>query len=251
MASEGGILNFVGITPAVITQTTQAAGSAAAVAGLQQVWKGAGQSFFGQAGQSLTGNLAGSAVNIALNSALGSQVAGPNGINLTSGASVLASTITPYVTSSVAAGINQSISNSLQNAGPFAGALSGVATSLVNQAFGGITNAIFGGAAGGFASDYKSFPGGSESDPAASGVAYTREDVVFSLQPANQGAQAFGDTSFAFPSSLTQLPFNELTSMPLLAGNKTADVLKSSAMVGGLSTKPVSASNFRTDISLV
>jgi hypothetical protein len=249
MAFTGGALSVLGISPSIITRTAQTAGSAASVAGLQQVWQGAGKSFFGQAGQSLTGNLAGSAVNIALNSNLGSQVAGPGGLKLNSGANLLASTITPYVTTSVAAGINQSINNSLQNAGPFAGALSGVSTSLVNQAFSGVTNAIFGAAAGGFASSYKSFPGGSDSDPSASGSAYTLDEVVFSIQPANQGPQAFGDTSFAFPKSLTMLPFNELTSMPLLAGNKTANVLKSSAMVGGLSKKPVSASNFRTDIT--
>jgi hypothetical protein len=254
MAWEGGAVPVIAAAPSIVTQTAQTAASTAAVAGLQQVWQGAGQSFFGEAGQALTGNLAGSAVNIALNSALGSEVAGPGGFNLTSGATVLASTVTPFVTTSVAAGINQSISNSLQNAGPFAGVLSGVSTSLVNAAVGGITDAIFGGAVGGFAEDYKSFPGGSASDPDADygGIAYTRTDVTFSIQPANQGPQAFGDTSFAFPSSLTTLPFGELASMPLLAGNETADVLKSSAMVGGLSqaSANISSSNFDASLNL-
>ncbi len=250
MAFEGGPLSVIGINPSIITRTAQTAASAAAVAGLQQVWQGAGKSFFGQAGQALTGNLTGSAVNIALNSELGSQVAGAGGLKLDSGANVLASTITPYITTSLAAGINQSINNSLQKAGPFAGAFAGVSTTLVDQAFGGITNAIFGGAAGGFATSYKSFPGGSDSDPSASGSAYTLDEVVFSIQPANQGPQAFGDTSFTFPKSITMLPFNELSSMPLLAGDKTANVLKSSSMVGGLSKKSPSVSNFRTDITL-
>jgi hypothetical protein len=232
MAFEGGPLSVIGISPSVITQTAQTAGSASAVAGLQQVWQGAGQSFFGQAGQALTGNLAGSAVNIALNSALGSQVAGPGGFNLTSGATVLASTVTPFVTTSVAAGINQSINNSLQNAGPFAGALSGVATSLVSQAFGGITNAIFGAAAGGFASDFKSFPGGSPSDPDADygGIAYTRTDVTFSIQPANQGPQAFGDLSAAFSDSFTTLPFGDFVNADFGVDYPVIDAAKSGAM---------------------
>jgi hypothetical protein len=253
MAWEGGPVPLIAAQQGVVTQIAQTAASTAAVAGLQQVWQGAGKSFFGQAGQALVGNLAGSAVNIALNSALGSQVAGPGGFNLTSGATVLASTVTPFVTTSVAAGINQAIGNSLQNAGPFAGVLSGVSTSLVNAAVGGITNAIFGAAAGGFASDFKSFPGGSPSDPDADygGIAYTRTDVTFSIQPANQGPQAFGDKSFSFPASLTQLPFNELASMPLLAeGNESANLVKNLSMRGGISKAPASSSNFRTDISL-
>ena len=230
MASESGPLSVLGINASVITQTAQTAASAAAVAGLQQVWQGAGKSFFGQAGQALAGNLAGSAINIALNSRLGSQVAGPGGIKLDSGAKILASTITPYITSTVAAGINQSINNSLKKAGPFAGVLSGISTSLVNQAFGGITNAIANGAAGGFASSYKSFPGGSDSDPSASGDAYTLDEVIFSIQPANQGPQTSGDASFAFPASLTQLPFKDLTSMPFPFPQAKADLVKKVAM---------------------
>jgi hypothetical protein len=238
MAFEGGPLNVIGITPSVVTQTLQTAASTASVAGLQQVWQGAGQSFFGQAGQALAGNLAGSAVNVALNSALGSQVAGPGGFNLTSGASVLASTITPYVTTSVAAGINQSISNSLQSAGPFAGVLSGISTSLVNAAVGGITNAIFGGAAGGFASDYKTFPGGSDSDPEADygGIAYTRTDVTFSIQPANQGPQAFGDLSAAFSDSFTTLPFGDLVNADFGIEFPAVNDFKSGAMLGDFSS---------------
>jgi hypothetical protein len=236
MAWEGGAVPLIAAGPSIITQTAQTAASTAAVAGLQQVWRGAGQSFFGQAGQALTGNLAGSAVNVALNSALGSQVAGPGGFNLTSGATVLASTVTPFVTTSIAAGINQSISNSLQNAGPFAGVLSGVSTSLVGAAAGGITNAIFGGAAGGFASDYKTFPGGSDSDPDADygGIAYTRTDVVFSIQPANAGPQSFGDLSAAFSDSFTTLPFGDLVNSDFGVDYPAVNDFKSGAMKGNL-----------------
>jgi hypothetical protein len=231
MAFEGGPLSVIGITPAVVTQTLQTAGSAAAVAGLQQVWQGAGQSFAGQAGQALAGNLAGSAVKVVLNTALGTEVAGPGGISLDSGANILASTITPFVTSTVAAGINQSINNALQNAGPFAGALSGVATSAVSQVLGGLTGAISG-AGGGFATDFKSFPGGSPSDPDADygGIAYTRTDVTFSIQPANQGPQAFGDLSAAFSDSLTSLPFGDLVSADFSVDYPAIDAAKSGAM---------------------
>jgi hypothetical protein len=215
MAWEGGPVPLIAAQQGVVTQIAQTAASTAAVAGLQQVWQGAGKSFFGQAGQALAGNLAGSAVNIALNSALGSQVAGPGGFNLTSGATVLASTVTPFVTTSVAAGINQAIGNSLQNAGPFAGVLSGVSTSLVNAAVGGITNAIFGGATGGFASSYRTFPGGDEDDPDADyseggGSSYTLTDVLFALQPANLGPQAFGDASFDYSTVATDLGLGTL-----------------------------------------
>jgi hypothetical protein len=237
MAFEGGPLSVIGITPSFVTQTLQTAGSAAAVAGLQQVWQGAGQSFAGQAGQALTGNLAGSAVNIVLNSALGTEVAGPGGVSLDSGANILASTITPFVTNTVAAGINQNINNALQNAGPFAGVLSGVATGLVSQALGGLTGAISG-AAGGFATDFKSFPGGSPSDPDADygGIAYTRTDVTFSIQPANQGPQAFGDLSAAFSSSLTSLPFGDLVNADFGVDYPAINDFKSGAMLGDFSS---------------
>jgi hypothetical protein len=211
---------------------------------LQQVWQGAGQSFFGQAGQALAGNLAGSAVNVVLNTALGTEIAGPGGISLDSGANVLASTITPFVTSTVAAGINQSINNALQNAGPFAGVLSGVATGLVSQAFGGLTGAI-GGAAGGFASDFKSFPGGSPSDPDADygGIAYTRTDVTFSIQPANQGPQAFGDLSFDFSTVATDIGLGTLNGDVFGVGSPTSvNALKSSVEGGNFLGDVVSTS---------
>lgn len=234
MARQGGPLEVIGISPSYVAQIAQTAGSAAAVAGLQQVWQGSGKGFLGQAGQTLVGNLAGSAVNIALSPFVGGQVAGPGGLTLDSGANILASTITPYVSSTVSAGINQSINNSLKNAGPFAGVLSGVATSLVSQATTGITNAIFGAAAGGFASDYKSFPGGSDSDPEADygGIAYTRNDVVFSIQPANQGPQAFGDLSAAFSNSFTTLPFGDLVSADFGVDYPVINDFKSGAMKG-------------------
>jgi hypothetical protein len=150
------------------------------------------------------------------------------------------------VTGSVAAGINQQIQQSLKGAGAFGPILTNLGTQLVNQAFNGVTDAIFG--ATDTATNYKMFPGGGGEPPADyGGSSYTLTDVVFSLQPANQGPQAFGNAqNYSLPKSITTLPFNQLSSMPLLAGSPTANTLKQSAMVGGLSRATVSRSNFTT-----
>jgi hypothetical protein len=214
MAVISGPLNVVGITPSFITGLATQTASSGVTQALGQVWQGAGQSFFGSAGQALGGALAGSAVNIALNSAFGTNVPGPQGLSLNSGANILASTLTPYVTGAVAGGINQQIQQSLKNAGPFGPILSSLGTGLVNQAIGGITNSIFGAATPGSGENYKMFPGGGgpgEAPADYGGRSYTLDDVVFSLQPANQGPQAFGDFTSAFdPKIGTSLPFGDL-----------------------------------------
>ena len=244
MAFEGGVLNTLGITPSFVSQTGTQAASSLASAGLGQVWKGSGQSFLGKAGQSLAGNLAGSAVNVALNSALGTQVTGPGGIQLNSGANILASTVTPFVTSTVAAGINQSIQQSLSKAGPFGKVLSSVGTSLVNRAAQSLTDRIAGNVTGnGNATNFKMFPGGGtggESPANYNGSSYTLDDVVFSIQPANQGPQAFGDASSGKnPKSKTRLSTKQATSVAGAAKNATASSLKKVAMSRGLgSVKP-------------
>ena len=234
MAFLGGALNVIGINSPFITQTlTQAASTR-----FTQVFQGSGQSFQGSAGQSLAGNQIGSAVNIALNSVLGTQVAGPQGLNLTSGANLLASTITPYVTSQVAAGINQSIQNSLKSAGAFGPVLSTLGTSFVNQAFQGLTNSIFGNATGagnGNATNYKMFPGGGisgESKADYGGAsAYTLTDVVFNLRPANRGPQQSGlEQATNDPKSITSIPANQFTKTPFNVKNYTAKEIKSVAM---------------------
>jgi hypothetical protein len=240
MAFTGGSINTIGITPSFVTGLATTVTSSTIPQAVGQIWQGSGQSFYGQAGQALVGNLSSSAINIALNSGLGTQVVGPQGLMLNSGANLLASTITPYVTSSVAAGINQSIQQSLQSAGPFGNLLSEVGTGLVNQVFQGITGNIAG--AAGFSQSYKSFAGAGNEPPAdySGGGSYTLgpngRDVVFSIQPANQGPQAFGlNQSINFPTSITTLPFNELSNMPLLAGSATVNTLKKSSMSGDIS----------------
>ena len=245
MAWEGGVIPTLGITPAYLTGLATQTASSGVQQAIGQVWQGSGQSFFGSAGQALGGALAGSAVNIALNSALGTNVVGPQGLSLDSGANILASTITPYVTSSVAAGINQSINNSLKSAGPFGPILSNLGTSLVNQASNGITNAIFGEATSGTgnATNYKMFPGadGIGDTPAEynGAGAYTLTDVVFSLQPANQGPQAFGDQQ-----ATNDPKISTTTASNQIAGNSgtaqsgattTANTLKAEKMAVGTS----------------
>lgn len=192
MAFIGGPVPTLAVKSSPLGQTlTRAAGIGGQLAA-RSLFQGAGQTFFSQAGQALAGNLASSAVNIAINPLLGGNITGPGGFNLNSGANILASTITPYVTGSIAAGINQNIQKSLQSAGPFGAVLSDIGTNIVNQVTQDITNSIFGGAVG--ETNYKMFPGGG-GEPKADygGSAYTLGDVVFSLQPAKQGPQAFGD----------------------------------------------------------
>jgi hypothetical protein len=155
-------------------------------------------------------------------------------LSLTSGANLLASTITPYITGNVAAGINQSIQKSLQSAGPFGPALSTLGTGLVNQAFGGITNAIFGAASPGSGANYKMFPGGGgEPEAVYDGSVYTLNDIVFSIQPANQGPQAFGlDQATTFPTSLTTMSWNDSLGTNLNAPSASIDALKYGSMTG-------------------
>ena len=234
MAFEGGPLNVIGITPSFLTQLGTQTAQNGVVQGLGQIWQGAGQSFLGSAGQALAGNLAGSAVNIALNSVLGTQVSGPQGLSLTSGANLLASTITPYVTGNIAAGINQSIQKSLQSAGPFGPALSTLGTGLVNQAFGGIADAIFGGSSPGSGENYKMFPGGGGEPPADyGGRAYTLNEVVFSIQPANQGPQAFGlDQAGNFSPTSTTMSWNDSLGTNLNTSSASINGLKYGSMTG-------------------
>lgn len=233
MAFQGGPLSTVGITPSYITQLATQTASSGIPQSLGQIWQGSGASFLGSAGQALGGALAGSAINIALNSQLGTDVVGPQGLKLNSGANILASTITPFVTSSVAAGINQNINNSLKSAGAFGPILSNLGTSLVNQAFGSVANTLLGNTD--TATNYKMFPGGG-GEPAANygGSTYTLTDVVFSIQPANQGPQAFGDFSYSnFPGIDTTLPFGTLNGDVFGVGSPySVDALKQSVMQG-------------------
>lgn len=252
MASfTGGEVGFLGITNSFLTQL----GGQATQTGVQQaigstvgpVWQGAGQSFLGTAGQAVVGNLAGSAVNIGLNSFLKTTVKGPNGLSLTSGANFLASTITPYVTSQLAAGINQNIQQTLQSAGPFGSLLSTVGTGLTNQAINSVTNGIFGNITGsGRGQNYLSFPGASDSDPDATykgGPAYNLgdgQDVVFSIMPANEGPQTEGiSQAVATPTTIGAGEIAGATS--LYSG---AEPINSASLLAKASSMGLTASSF-------
>ena len=222
MAFEGGPISLVGVVPAL----TQAASL-----GLSQVFQGSGQSFFAGAGQAL----AGQAVNVALNSVFGSQVTGPNGVKLDSG-------------------------STLESAGPFGPVLSSFVTSTAKQLFGGSGSAVAGETTG-TSFGNKTFPGAGSEPPAdyAGGKSYTLGstggDVVFSIQPANQGPQATGlSQSTTFPTTITTLPFNQLSEMPPLVPNATADAIKQGAMSNAVGQKAFSTNlsgSFNTSLSLV
>lgn len=232
MAFQGGAIPMLGITPEFVAGLATQTASSGVPQLLGQVWKGSGQTFYGKAGQALAGGLSASAINIGLNSLLGTQVAGPQGFSLTSGNNILASVITPYVSSTVAAGINQQIEQSLSTAGPFGTILSDFSTGLVNQAFGGIANEIFSNVNLGQGTNFKMFPGGGGEPPANyEGSSYTLSDVVFSIQPANQGPQAFGTSSaLDFPTTKTTLPSTNFTTMPPVAGSPTINAIKQGAI---------------------
>jgi hypothetical protein len=113
--------------------------------------------------------------------------------------------------------------------------LTTLGTGLVNQAFQGLTNSIFGNATGGGngnATNYKMFPGGGgEAASDYGGSAYTLTDVVFNLRPANRGPQQAGLAQATnFPKSLTTVPSTSFTKTPLSLGNTTANALKTASM---------------------
>lgn len=247
MAFEGGPLSLLGVKPEGLVSFGTSVASSSVSQAVGQVWQGSGQSFIGRAGQAVAGNLAGAAVNVALNSAFGTSVAGSQGLPLDSGANLLATVVTPQVTGAIAAGINQQLQQTLQDAGPFGPLLSDIGGGLVNQALNGITNSITGGAiAGGSTAtgeNYKMFPGGGGEGEAPAdygGSSYTLEDVVFSLQPANQGPQAFGDLSYGQPLTQTTLPWGTLNGDVFGVGSPdSVDAMK----------KAIDQGNFESDLT--
>jgi hypothetical protein len=152
---EGGKIPILGVTAQDLAKTvgpglTSVAQNQASQA-LGQVFQGSGQSFLGQAGQTLVTGIGQNILNVGLNSVLGSEITGISGIDLSSGQTILASVLTPSITSAAADLVNSSISNALQSAGPFGPVLSQVASTAVNSLFGSLTGALGlggGGAAG-------------------------------------------------------------------------------------------------------
>ncbi len=261
MAFTGGPLSVVGIVPSYTSNLGQQTSSTGVVQAQNQVWQGVGQSFVGKPGQPLTGRLTSSVVNVALNSESLQNFIGPNGNTLFSGSNIKAPSLNGFLGGSQSSLVNRQIGTSLSNAGPFGSVFSrGGASSLAAVASlaagaAGVGGGALGAVAG--AVNYIMFPGaGNEGASNYAGIPYNLQDVTFSLQPANRGPQSFGTSqSTSFPKSMTTLPFNEYTSMPPLAGSPTANALKSSSMVGDLSTKAftpgaASSGNFNTSLNL-
>ena len=210
---EGGKIPLIGVTPQNLANTTSKALISVAQNQINQatgqVFQGSGQSFLAGAGQTIVSEVATNVLKVGLNSVLGSQITGVSGIDLSSGGTILASVITPSVTSGLSSLINQGISNSLQSAGPFGPVLSQIGTTvttgLISSLFGGLGGGGAGAAtpavAGGGNTGNKRFPGAGDEPKAdyGGGGTYTLgsngSDVVFSLQPANQGPQLSGQNS--------------------------------------------------------
>jgi len=239
---EGGKIPILGVTAQDLAKTvgpgpTSVAQNQANQA-LGQVFQGSGQSFLGQAGQTLVTGIGQNILNVGLNSVLGSEITGISGIDLSSGQTILASVLTPSITGAAADLVNSSISNALQSAGPFGPVLSQVASTTVSGLFGSLTGALglggggaagaadelLGGVAGEGASGPKGasqrFPGADASDPDADygGSLYTLgpngPDVVFTLQPANAEVQTQAlDQQNLVPKSATTQAFNQLSSV--------------------------------------
>jgi hypothetical protein len=246
MASTGGTLSLVGITPQFVSNLVTTSVSSGVRASTNQLFRGVANQSLAQAGSALVGNVASNVVNVGINSLLGTQVAGASGLSLNTGANILASTITPYVTSSLAQGINQSIQNSLKGAGPLGSVLSQIGTGLVNQGLNSLTNLIGGGTTPGSGSSSsnatKFFPGAGN-EPEANyngGGAYSLgsngPDVVIAIRAANSGPQTYENYSSIFsPVTPTTLPTTSITN-PANIQNTVVNGLKRSSMytTGGL-----------------
>lgn len=238
MAYRGGPLNLVGITPQLVSNIVTTSVSSGVVQSANQLLRGVGNQSLAQAGSAVLGNV----VNVGLNSILGTQVAGSSGLSLTTGANVLASTITPFVTSGLAQGINQSIQNSLKSAGPLGSVLAEIGTGLVNQGLNGLTNLITGattpGSGAGGSQASKFFPGAGDEPPAnySGGNSYTLgsngPDVVIAIRPANSGPlQSAAAEAVNNPSVPTTQPLTQ-TANPATVQAPAVNTLKKAVMLG-------------------
>jgi hypothetical protein len=248
MAFQGGPLSTLGITPTYILNTI----STVSRSNQNQLYQGSGQSFVSQPGQSLSGNLTKSVINIALNSKLGGNITNQSGVPLTTGNNVLASNITSLISSNLSFGANKNISQTLSSAGAFGPLLSqlgGIGGGGGGGSTGGFLSSLFGGrsdSAAGQAQPWgqKAFPGAGSEPPAdyAGGSPYTLgpngSDVVFSLQPANKGPQQSGlDQSINDSAVKTTMAAKHFTNPSFKAPNTTADALKFAAMNDNVTTR--------------
>ena len=222
MAFTGGPIPLVAVLPqftgnTVETQLTSVTPNQITSL-VNQVYQGAGQSFLAGQGQAVVTSNTLNFINVGVSQEISLEVEKTSGLNLGSGQNYLASALSTQVAAYLSALINANISNSLRSAGEFGPELSSIGTSLISGGFnlilGGLGFGIFG---GGFST--LTFPGAGNEPPAdySGGGSYTLQDIVFSLQPANQGPQSSGlESAINDPKIATSLSFNQFSSVSYL-----------------------------------
>jgi len=215
---EGGAIPLVSVLPQFTGNTTSAQFNSVnpnqITSLVNQVYQGAGQSFLAQQGQAVLTNSTLNFVNVGVNQSISQEVEKVSGLNLGAGQNYLASALSANITAYLSALINANIANALRSAGQFGPELSSIGTSLISGGF----NAILGGLGFGiFGAGFStiSFPGAGDEPPAdySGGKSYTLRDIVFSLQPANQGPQSSGlQNAINDPKIPTTVPNNQFPS---------------------------------------
>lgn len=219
MAFEGGPIPLVAVLPQFTGNTVVAQFNSVTpnqiTSLVNQVYQGAGQSFIAGQGQAVVTNSTQSFVNVGVSQEINLEVGKTSGLNLGSGQNYLASALSTQVAAYLSLLINANISNSLRSAGQFGPELSSIGTSLITNGFnivlGGLGFGIFN---AGFSS--LTFPGAGDEPPAdyGGGGSYTLQDIVFSLQPANQGPQSSGlESAINDPKINTSQSYNQFSSV--------------------------------------
>jgi len=219
MAFEGGSIPLVAVSPQFTGNTTATQFNSVTpnqvTSLVNQVYQGAGQSFLAGQGQAVVTSSTLNFVNVGVSQEINQEVEKVSGLNLGTGQNYLASALSTQVTSYLSTLINASIYNSLRSAGQFGPELSSIGTSLISEGF----NIILGGLGFGIFNrgfSTLTFPGAGDEPPAdySGGNSYTLQDIVFSLQPANQGPQSSGlQNAINDPKFSTTLSFNEFSSV--------------------------------------
>ena len=219
MAFEGGSIPLVAVLPQFTGNTAVAQLNSVTpnqiTSLVNQVYQGAGQSFIAGQGQAVVTSSTQSFVNVGVSQEINLEVEKTSGLNLGSGQNYLASALSAQVAAYLSLLINANISNSLRSAGQFGPELSSIGTSLITNGFnivlGGLGFGIFN---AGFSS--LTFPGAGDEPPAdySGGGSYTLQDIVFSLQPANQGPQSSGlENAINDPKIPTNISYNQFSSV--------------------------------------
>ena len=244
MAWEGGEIPVVTIVPGPdVGQTAQTSTQGTYQQQnkrtlLNQVFRGAGQTFAVGAGQAVGLTGGNTAIQVAVATAASKTIKSlGTGIDLTKGLNIAATSLTSSLPGIVSSSLNQSLAKSLASAGQFAPLLTTVATNLTQSLVGGAVNSLLGngqgvggllgGIPGGSGENYKSFPGAGQNESAADyggGGAYTLGlnggDVVFSIRPAGSGAQSTGMALGQNPATFTTNPVTDITGMTVGVGGK-------------------------------